>query len=103
MHRVLFEMGLMDFRFSVAWYPIYRVPERTLFRASFLTYHSLGHLVQRHVPGNSVNDTSFVVSPVLGLESYNAKVGFLVYIACIGPKLNRPKQIMGKFTIRCVV
>ncbi|KAH7532954.1 hypothetical protein FEM48_Zijuj04G0078200 [Ziziphus jujuba var. spinosa] len=59
--------------FSVAWYPIYRIPEGK-FHASFLTYHSLGHLVQRHILGDSQEkDISCIVSPVLGLESYNTQ------------------------------
>lgn len=64
----------MDFRFSVAWYPIYRIPERN-FRASFLTYHSLGHFAQRPFPTDASNEhTSQILSPVLGLQSYNAQV-----------------------------
>ncbi|XP_058090827.1 uncharacterized protein LOC131237161 isoform X2 [Magnolia sinica] len=59
--------------YSVAWYPIYRIPEGN-FRASFLTYHSLGHLVQRCISSDSVEANSFcIVSPVLGLQSYNAQ------------------------------
>ncbi|MCD7466309.1 hypothetical protein HAX54_002912 [Datura stramonium] len=50
--------------FAVAWYPIYRIP-RGDFRASFLTYHSLGHYVRR---GHGC-----LVSPVVGLQSYNAQ------------------------------
>ncbi|KAL5797716.1 hypothetical protein ACOSQ2_002536 [Xanthoceras sorbifolium] len=44
--------------FSVDWYPIYRIPDRN-FCASFLTYHSLGHLVKRHVPTDSLDKKSF--------------------------------------------
>ncbi|KAK2650945.1 hypothetical protein Ddye_018434 [Dipteronia dyeriana] len=59
--------------FSVAWYPIYRIPDRK-FHTSFLTYHSLGHLVQRHVPTDSLDEKSFcVVSPVVGMQSYKAQ------------------------------
>ncbi|BBH00062.1 Protein of unknown function D [Prunus dulcis] len=59
-------------RFSVAWYPIYRIPELN-FRASFLTYHSLGHFAQRPFPTDASNEhTSRIHSPVLGLQSYNA-------------------------------
>ncbi|XP_059449017.1 uncharacterized protein LOC132180275 [Corylus avellana] len=59
--------------FSVAWYPIYRIPEGN-FRASFLTFHSLGHLVQRHILSDSLNKNAFcIVSPVLGLQSYNTQ------------------------------
>ncbi|KAI3869002.1 hypothetical protein MKX03_002854 [Papaver bracteatum] len=56
--------------YSVAWYPIYRIPEGK-FRASFLTYHSLGYLVQRCSIDPEWNEQSSIVSPVLGLESYN--------------------------------
>ncbi|KAI3994855.1 hypothetical protein MKX01_037406 [Papaver californicum] len=56
--------------YSVAWYPIYRIPEGK-FRASFLTYHSLGYLVQRCLIDSEWNEQSSIVSPVLGLESYN--------------------------------
>ncbi|XP_062151791.1 uncharacterized protein LOC133860136 isoform X2 [Alnus glutinosa] len=59
--------------FSVAWYPIYRIPEGN-FRASFLTFHSLGHLVQRHISNDSLNKNVFcIASPVLGLQSYNTQ------------------------------
>lgn len=50
----------------MAWYPIYRIPDGK-FRAAFLTYHSLGRLVRR----NGIEDS--VVSPVVGLQSYNAQ------------------------------
>ncbi|KAL6135321.1 hypothetical protein ACLB2K_067549 [Fragaria x ananassa] len=55
--------------FSVAWYPIYQIPEGHL-RASFLTYHSLGHFVQG--PGSTVSP-GCIVFPVLGLQSYNSQ------------------------------
>ncbi|KAJ8559738.1 hypothetical protein K7X08_003796 [Anisodus acutangulus] len=54
--------------FSVAWYPIYRIPSGN-FRAAFLTYHSLGHYVQR---GQALD--ACIVSPVVGLQSYNAQL-----------------------------
>lgn len=57
--------------YSVAWYPIYRIPDGTL-RAAFLTYHSLGHLVRRDPVYDSSVDTC-IVSPVVGLQSYNAQ------------------------------
>ncbi|OVA13183.1 Protein of unknown function DUF789 [Macleaya cordata] len=59
-------------RYSVAWYPIYRIPEGN-FRASFLTYHSLGHLVQRCSIDSHEKKQFSVVSPVLGLQSYNTQ------------------------------
>ncbi|PKI63287.1 hypothetical protein CRG98_016278 [Punica granatum] len=52
--------------YSVAWYPIYRIPDGD-FRAAFLTYHSLGHFVRRDGLDNCV------ASPVAGLQSYNAQ------------------------------
>ncbi|CAB4281587.1 unnamed protein product [Prunus armeniaca] len=58
--------------YSVAWYPIYRIPDGN-FRAAFLTYHSLGHLVHRHAKFESRNVDSCMVSPVVGLRSYNAQ------------------------------
>ncbi|KAF9590360.1 hypothetical protein IFM89_033886 [Coptis chinensis] len=58
--------------YSVAWYPIYRIPEGN-FRASFLTYHSLGHLVQRCIAEPLKGSQYCVISPVLGLQSYNAQ------------------------------
>lgn len=57
----------------MAWYPIYRIPDGN-FRAAFLTYHSLGHLVHRHAKFESRNVDSCIVSPVVGLRSYNAQV-----------------------------
>uniref|UniRef100_A0A1D1XDX4 50S ribosomal protein L2 n=1 Tax=Anthurium amnicola TaxID=1678845 RepID=A0A1D1XDX4_9ARAE len=58
--------------YSVAWYPIYRIPEGT-FRASFLTYHSLGHLVKRGIKADSTESALCIVSPVMGMESYNSQ------------------------------
>lgn len=55
--------AISNFRYSVAWYPIYRIPD---FRASFLTYHSLGHFA--HATG------ACIVLPVVGLQSYNIQV-----------------------------
>ncbi|CAA6673401.1 unnamed protein product [Spirodela intermedia] len=51
--------------FSVAWYPIYRIPDGAL-RAAFLTFHSLGVFA-------SGTSSRVVISPVVGLLSYNAK------------------------------
>lgn len=59
--------------FSVAWYPIFRIPEGK-FGAAFLTYHSLGHMVMRDVPTDTLKKkTLCVVSPVVGLLSYKAQ------------------------------
>ncbi|KAK4280570.1 hypothetical protein QN277_012183 [Acacia crassicarpa] len=55
--------------FSVAWYPIYRIPSGN-FRAAFLTYHSLGLV---HRKSDSPTLDSCIVSPVVGLQSYNAQ------------------------------
>ncbi|XP_062026230.1 uncharacterized protein LOC133742563 isoform X1 [Rosa rugosa] len=58
--------------YSVAWYPIYRIPHGNL-RAAFLTYHSLGHLVCRSANFESPSVDACIVSPVVGLQSYNAQ------------------------------
>ncbi|KAL5815970.1 hypothetical protein ACOSQ3_024348 [Xanthoceras sorbifolium] len=59
--------------YSVAWYPIYRIPDGN-FRAAFLTYHSLGHMIRRGgAKVDSANTEASVVSPVVGLQSYNAQ------------------------------
>ncbi|KAH0668147.1 hypothetical protein KY285_029353 [Solanum tuberosum] len=55
--------------FCVAWYPIYRIPTGN-FHASFLTYHSLGHYIHR---GQTLDAPAGVVSPIVGLQSYNAQ------------------------------
>ncbi|XXG39529.1 hypothetical protein AAC387_Pa01g0468 [Persea americana] len=57
--------------YSVAWYPIYRIPDGN-FRAAFLTYHSLGHFVQSTTSDPLGGGTS-IASPVVGLQSYNAQ------------------------------
>ncbi|XP_038894656.1 uncharacterized protein LOC120083142 isoform X2 [Benincasa hispida] len=59
-------------KYSVAWYPIYRIPDGNL-RAAFLTYHSLGHFVSRTPQSNSPDTNSCLVCPVVGLQSYNAQ------------------------------
>ncbi|XP_050375929.1 uncharacterized protein LOC126793447 [Argentina anserina] len=58
--------------YSVAWYPIYRIPDGN-FRAAFLTYHSIGYLVRRSCNFESHSMDDCVVSPVVGLQSYNAQ------------------------------
>ncbi|KAK7314766.1 hypothetical protein VNO77_33294 [Canavalia gladiata] len=58
--------------YSVAWYPIYRIPDGN-FRAAFLTYHSLGHLVHRSTSSDLSTVGSSIVSPAVGLQSYNAQ------------------------------
>ena len=55
----------------VAWDPIYRIPDGS-FHAAFLTYHSLGHFVHS---GHCLSED--VVSPVVGLQTYNHKVHLL--------------------------
>lgn len=67
----------LTFRYSVAWYPIYRIPDGN-FRAAFLTYHSLGHMVHRSANVDSANGKACIVSPALGLQSYNAQVALIV-------------------------
>ncbi|GAA0138450.1 hypothetical protein LIER_00198 [Lithospermum erythrorhizon] len=61
-----------DSWYSVAWYPIYRIPEGKL-RAAFLTYHSFGHLVRRRPKHGSHSVDVSIVSPVVGLQSYSAQ------------------------------
>lgn len=58
--------------YSVAWYPIYRIPEGN-FRASFLTFHSLGHLTRRSSGFDSKGAQDCIVCPAVGLQSYNAQ------------------------------
>ncbi|KAJ7975370.1 DUF789 family protein [Quillaja saponaria] len=58
--------------YSVAWYPIYQIPDGKL-HAAFLTYHSLGHLVRRSTKIDYPSVDASVVSPVVGLQSYNAQ------------------------------
>ncbi|XAR55214.1 hypothetical protein NMG60_11035224 [Bertholletia excelsa] len=72
----LYSVALNDLHpkswYSVAWYPIYRIPDGN-FRAAFLTYHSLGHLVHTSAASHSFGKGACVVSPVVGLQSYNAQ------------------------------
>ncbi|KAJ6835495.1 uncharacterized protein M6B38_332040 [Iris pallida] len=58
--------------YSMAWYPIYRIPEGN-FRAAFLTYHSLGHFLHQSSAPDKAGDFTHIVCPVVGLQSYNAK------------------------------
>ncbi|XP_030937988.1 uncharacterized protein LOC115963201 [Quercus lobata] len=58
--------------YSVAWYPIYRIPDGN-FHAAFLTYHSLGHLVRRSAKFDKPSPDACIVSPVVGLQSYSAQ------------------------------
>ncbi|KAL9382717.1 hypothetical protein Peur_025752 [Populus x canadensis] len=59
--------------FSVAWYPIYRIPEGE-FHAAFLTYHSFNQLIVRSTPIDSLSKTlQMIVFPVIGLQSYRTK------------------------------
>ncbi|TVU43849.1 hypothetical protein EJB05_10349 [Eragrostis curvula] len=58
--------------YCVAWYPVYRVP-RANFRAAFLTYHSLGKLVPQKCSPDMTIEYNRIVSPVVGLQSYNDK------------------------------
>lgn len=58
--------------YAVAWYPIYRIPDGN-FRASFLTYHSFGRFVSRSTSSTTKGCIISVLSPVVGLQSYNAQ------------------------------
>lgn len=66
----------------MAWYPVYRIPEGN-FRAAFLTYHSLGHLVHRRSAFDSACMDICIVSPVVGLQSYNAQVDIFTFYCII--------------------
>uniref|UniRef100_F6HVQ9 Uncharacterized protein n=1 Tax=Vitis vinifera TaxID=29760 RepID=F6HVQ9_VITVI len=85
--------------YSVAWYPIYRIPNGE-HRASFLTYHSFSHLVCRSSTFGSKRMDGCMVSPVVGLQSYNAQVRWFLLkqfgLSQAGetPKLN-PAEILG--------
>ncbi|KAF6160833.1 hypothetical protein GIB67_036034 [Kingdonia uniflora] len=61
-----------DSWYSVAWYPIYKIPDGNL-RAAFLTYHSIGHFVLQSNLSDSIGGVTSIVSPVVGLQSYNAQ------------------------------
>ncbi|XP_015070315.1 uncharacterized protein LOC107014768 isoform X2 [Solanum pennellii] len=73
---ILHTMSLHDLHphswFSVAWYPIYRIPDGNL-RAAFLTYHSLGHFIHREQSFKDSSVDACMVSPIVGLQSYNAQ------------------------------
>ncbi|WVZ95607.1 hypothetical protein U9M48_041345 [Paspalum notatum var. saurae] len=71
--------------FCVAWYPVYRVP-RGNFRAAFLTYHSLGKLVPQNCSLDMNDGHTSVVSPVVGLQSYNDKGEQWFQLRCPGLK-----------------
>ena len=71
------QFWINDFRFSVAWYPIYRIPEGK-FSASFLTYHLLGQSVVQSIPIDSLSKMFQIVFPVIGLQSYNTQVNYYI-------------------------
>uniref|UniRef100_A0ACD5WV47 Uncharacterized protein n=1 Tax=Avena sativa TaxID=4498 RepID=A0ACD5WV47_AVESA len=85
--------------YCVAWYPVYRVPHGN-FRASFLTYHSLGKLVpQMRSPGLSGGQHTSTVCPVVGLQGYNDKGEQWSQLKC--PDLLKPRGaevVNGKLT-----
>ncbi|KAG0459075.1 hypothetical protein HPP92_022203 [Vanilla planifolia] len=58
--------------YAVAWYPIYRIPDGT-FRSAFLTYHSFGQLLCRTASDSITGSVNSLISPVVGLQTYNAK------------------------------
>lgn len=43
-------------------------------RAAFLTYHLLGHFIQRCAPEDSLHGDTCVVCPAVGLQCYNYQV-----------------------------
>lgn len=79
----LYKFDLLALRYSIAWYPIYRIPDGN-FRAAFLTYHALGHFV-RNTSAVSLGVGASIASPVVGLQSYNAQVfrSLLLLFNCI--------------------
>uniref|UniRef100_A0A0D9X3C6 CID domain-containing protein n=1 Tax=Leersia perrieri TaxID=77586 RepID=A0A0D9X3C6_9ORYZ len=82
-------------KFSVAWYPVYRVPHGKL-RAAFLTYHSLGQLVPRKGSLDLTGLGTHVVSPVFGLQSYNDKGEQWFQLRCPESKqLQRDGELSG--------
>lgn len=50
----------------MAWYPRYRIPEGK-FGAAFLTYHSLGHMVMRDVPTDTLKKKTLCCLPCGGI------------------------------------
>ncbi|KAF8398723.1 hypothetical protein HHK36_014581 [Tetracentron sinense] len=62
------------------------IPDGNL-RAAFLTYHSLGHLIRRSASSDSLGGDTCIVSPVVGLQSYNAQEVLGAVFLCIGSLL----------------
>ncbi|TVU13665.1 hypothetical protein EJB05_37085 [Eragrostis curvula] len=73
--------------YCVAWYPVYRVPRGNL-RAAFLTYHSLGKLVTQKCSPDMAVEYNRIVSPVVGLQSYNDKGEQWFQLRCSDFKLS---------------
>ncbi|TVU13664.1 hypothetical protein EJB05_37084 [Eragrostis curvula] len=73
--------------YCVAWYPVYRVPRGNL-RAAFLTYHSLGKLVTEKCSPDMAVEYNRIVSPVVGLQSYNDKGEQWFQLRCSDFKLS---------------
>ncbi|KAH9744376.1 hypothetical protein KPL70_003675 [Citrus sinensis] len=63
--------------FSVAWYPIFRIPEGK-FGAAFLTYHSLGHMVMRDVPTDTLKKKTLCCLPCGGIAKLQGTVVLLL-------------------------
>jgi len=58
------------------------------FRAAFLTYHSLSKLVPRKCSLDMIGGHTCIVSPVVGLQSYNDKGEQWFQLRCTDLKLS---------------
>ncbi|KAM7269252.1 hypothetical protein ACFE04_024749 [Oxalis oulophora] len=72
--------------YAVSWYPIYKIPDGNL-RTAFLTYHSLGHWSNISSKVDCSRMDQCVVSPVVGLQSYNSQgeCWFQLRNSAVGP------------------
>ncbi|KAK9828497.1 hypothetical protein WJX72_000379 [[Myrmecia] bisecta] len=72
--RLLLDARLCDLHpaswFSVAWYPVYRIPDAPL-NARFLTFHSLSPVPAAAGPGNASAHTRLLALPPVGLKWCN--------------------------------
>jgi len=74
------------------------VPRGT-FRAAFLTYHSLSKLVPRKCSLDMTGGHTCIVSPVVGLQSYNDKGEQWFQLRCTDLKLS-PRDEAGRAEIQ---
>ncbi|KAJ4844490.1 hypothetical protein Tsubulata_006327, partial [Turnera subulata] len=80
--------------YSVAWYPIYSIPDGNL-HAAFLTYHSLGDLMPGTIKSNSTGVDVSVACPVVGLLSYNSQSECWFQFALHGSARETPEDPSG--------